>query len=1830
MKLKRLLSCVTAATVAIGSFGMGAALAKTDFSKPAAEEITTAAETLPYLDTSLSFEERAADLVSRMTLEEKVSQIGHNAPAISRLGVSKYYYWREAIHGVARQGKATSFPSSLSMSNTWNRDLVYQAADITSTEARAKNPKTDLSYYSPTVNMARDPRWGRNEESYGEDPYLTGELGSEFVNGMQGDDEKYLKTIATIKHFAANNNEENRRGGTSVMNEFNFRNYYTKVFQNIVEKANPSSVMSSYNGTSIYRNGELIYNFVPSAANDYLLIDQLRRNWGFDGYVTSDCGAGEDLAGKTIEFVKGMFPGRDASKVTPAEAVAKAYSSGLNLECSLGGGNRGQEYGVEAVEKGFLDEGTLDRVVYELFLARMRTGEFDDGSKYSDINSSVLETQEHIDVAEQAAEESWVLLKNDDNVLPLASSVKNIAIVGNYADETYLGDYSGTPDYNVTPYEGIKAELEKTNPGASLTYLGTVGKNEPVMNLKSITLVLKNGSTKTVDLSKAVNVTGGVLANGQFTDMTKQFSAVIRNVDFTDVVSVKAEMASDPATEGGKNGGTVSIGYGSTTPVVAAIKGTATSGSSDYQSFTGAYTGADGGYASIADMYISVSPNVPDFSVSTYKTQLDAADIIIAYAGTTTEDSSESKDRSAITLPSHQSHVKAIADAYPDKTVVAMQTVGQIDVTPFAKNAKAILWTSYNGQTQGTALGKILTGQVNPSGKLTTTWYAPSDLNKMPVSNRTKQTVGGINGYYTDYDLQSTSSAPGRTYQYYTGSPLYPFGYGMSYTNFEYSNIKIDNSAVDANGSITVSADVKNTGTVTGKETAQLYIAFPKNGAGNSAGIADSLIPAKQLKGFEKIELNPNETKTVTFKVNIPDLSLYSEKDQKDHVLNGSYTAIVAKNASDSEAPSTNFTVSGTLASNLKTVQAVPSGIKVEGLIASGDISSAPKKTVSANLSAVMSDEQVFDLADYDATVTYTSKDPQVAVVSKDGTVASGVKEGVTTITASVTIGNVTKTDSFPVICTLRDRATDEYKATAKAEIDTAFATYKQEAYSSENYAKLTSVKDTAKASIDAAEDNQSVDSLKASALADMQEVRMDNLENRYSIASENSAILKDGVIDYDADGKGIPMYTINGSQISGTINSANPYKVTLNALDGTNKVDSSKLKWHIDKLDNSKRAAASINYNTGELTITSNGLVRITASNAEGMACGSAIVHINLQIEGEDADDGGGATLTDIKDYASGSSDAPNNIGNTKNFWIQIKGVKLSNLKTVKLRYSLKTGSADVNFSLTDSAAVGKVFANGKVTETGSWSGWNEVSFDANSAVLDDASVDDYGFGTIYVQTNTANIDYIRFEYDNSAVEDTNPYKFLGVENAENGAINAMLKYSGAAASPNNVLVGAAYKDGMLDKVDYTSVNGAGTYTLNGFETGDSVKLFVWNSLNNAEPLSMTFEQQYEKPKKKELVIYNFSESKYEKAFCTAGEGSKLDEIDGLTGYGAYSYANASGSYSYNGKTYTFTKGLKAGSGNETKSCLYFTPKAPCTVTVLYNGGTGRAQHIVQGGEILASGSTVEGTTTEVSAKIVDTTKPVYIYGAGSNKWLMAIFVEYEYEEDEITTEDSETYEPEPEVLKTVNWGGSTVRLTKDSKGEYGLSTSIFDGIWTDIELTQFASSEINYKYGDKFVINDIEVYGDQLYAACDGGVVLVITPCIKCYMIKKPCNFDIAELEFDGSMLNLYGKGGENASVPLSAVRQDEIAADEAVRLAENGAVLIDVRSAEEFAEKSYEGSVNIPIDEIDKIDEYSKDSTLIFYCSQGGRAERAVNRARELGFINVYNLGSVDKLL
>ena len=1782
----------------------------------------TNGELLPYLDTSLSFEERAADLVSRMTVEEKVSQLGYKAAAIERLGVKEYDYWKEALHGVARQGQATSFPVPLAMSNTWNRTLVYKLADITSTEARAKNNRYNLSYWSPTVNMARDPRWGRNEETMGEDPYLTGQLGAEFVKGMQGDDDTYLKTISTLKHFAANNNEKNRSSGSSLMTEFNFRNYYTKVFQNITEEVMPASIMSSYNATTISRNGEYIYNFVPSLSNPYLLQDLLRRNWGFDGYVTSDCGAGEYML-KNSAFKTGML-GSDS--LPNEQYIAELYKSGLNVECNLGGGNKSTLYGVDAVENGYLSEEELEHAVYELFLQRFKTGEFDDTSAYRDITASAVETDENVAVAEEVAEESWVLLKNDDNTLPLKNDVTKVAVVGNMANTLALGDYTGTPTKTVNPIQGIKEELANLNASVQVEHLGVVSDDEPLFNVKSITLVLKNGSTRAVDLSKATSVSGMTASNGTFTDVTQTAAAVIPNVNFLDVETVKVEMAT-----GSRKGGSLNIAYGSGGPTVASVLSQTTADTATYAVCTGDYTGADGGYNGTADMYISASVAVEPFSVTAYKAQLDAADVIIAYAGTVpkqtgfgTPDSSESKDRTSIDLPESQSHVTEITNAYPDKTVVVMQTVGQINVEPFMDNCKAILWTSYNGQTQGTALGKVLTGEVNPSGRLSTTWYKSADVNKMELYGTTK-TIEGITGAYTDYDIQADGDNPGHTYQYYSGTPVYSFGYGLSYTSFAYSNMTIDQTSVDANGTVNITVDVTNTGTVAGKEVVQLYVAHPDAGTGTT--------PAKQLKGFEKIELQPNETKTVRFALDVKDMYLFDEAAQKDIVPTGTYTVYVAKNADDT-ANSKNFNVTGTLASILKTVTAIPDGVSVKGLICEDGTGLAPVTTIHSNLSAIMSDEVWVNLDDANTTVVYTSSDTDIASVDANGIVTSGVKEGVTTINIAVTVNGETKTTSYPVVNKLEIKPYPAEIMAAQTQLKIAYSKLPREAYSDTTYAELKKIYEDALAALEAVSTRTELSTVLAKAINDLNSVDMDNLAVSYSIESVNPEYIKAGVIDYREGG--IAMY--NGA--AGTITNANPYEgITLKVLDKDgNTVDNSKIMWNVRKFDDSVRKVAEIDEN-GKLTVFGNGIIQITASDIENMTCGKLMVHVNTQIEAEYADNANGADLTDAQNGSSGGNDA----GSTGNTWIEYKSVKLSNLDSIVARYAGKNAGA-INISLDKSASSDKLIASGSASATGAWNTWADVKLTLNAETLQNAQLngllDEYGCATVYVQTNGLNLDYFRLNYIEN--NDDVPYIIEKALNKTNGTVKATLKYRGSTLAVTVKLVAEVWSGQTVKNTVSTDVKGTGEFEIaTGAADGETVKLTICDADNN--PLSETFEKVYATPADSEIVVYSFNSTDYDYTLLTGGtdKTAYADTVNGLSGYGNWTLASKKGQYTYtdvNEKTYdySFTQAWQAGAGSKTNRCLYFTPKSPCRVTAVFLGGdAARSMTVYQSDENSAT-QPGTGSVASVSIEVTDTTKPVYVYGGSSNKQLFAIIVEY-YADSAVQTSAMQTFSLEADEeaidrpVQFITWGNSNVVLTKhDTTGETKVWMQAADGSGIQLDTDYFYEADVPYSYDDKYTINTLAVYKDRLYAGCDNGLVIVFTDCEKCYKLKKVGNIDIKEMSIvDGVM---YASDGQtDIAVNMSDIGGDSIEPDEARVLLSNGAVLIDVRTEAEFAEKSVEDAVNIPIDSIEEgLASYDKDTVLIFCCASGVRSAKAAETAAQLGFTNVYNLGSIDKLI
>lgn len=1643
MIIRKVLSAITAAAMLATTLPITVAFADNGTENKPTEQAVSAveqisepimedaeiAETLPYQDTSLSFEERAADLVARMTLEEKVSQTGRSAPAIKRLGVSAYNYWREGIHGVARQGKATSFPSSLAMSNTWDRQLVYEASDITSTEARGKNNKYDLSYWNPTINLARDPRWGRNEESYGEDPYLTSEIGAKSVEGMQGEDAKYLKTIATLKHFAANNCEGERQTGTSVMTEKTFREYYTRTFKDIVESSNPASVMSSYNALTISRNGEVFSDYIASSANKYLLTDLLRRTWGFSGYVVGDCGAWENLFGRQSMRQK-LFPDWNLDDITAPMAVSKAFNAGNNLDC----GSRAQGSTFESVEQGWMSEETLDVAVYSLFLARMKTGEFDSNVEYQKIKSDVIEKDEHVAKAEEAAEKSWVLLENRNNTLPLKNTVSNVAVVGNLADELTLGDYSGEPTKTTTPYQGMKNEIQSINSNANVELIGNVSDSTPLFNIKSINLVLEDGKTRTVDLSKATSVRGMTLSGSNLKDVTKSGMAVVKDVDFSKVTDVKIEAASMP----GMPKASVNISYSNMTQTVATVDIANTDSPDTYVTNEAKYTGADGGYNSTADMYITINASA-DFSVENYKNSLDAADYIIAYAGTTTADSKESNDRSSIDLPISQAHVQMICDSYPEKTIVVMSTVGQINAEPFKDKCAAMLWTSYNGQTQGEALGKVLTGKVNPSGKLTTTWYTSEDLQKMPLGSP-KQNVNGVDYNFTNYEIAQADNYPGRTHQYYSGTPVYPFGYGTSYTNFVYSNIKADKTNADANDTVRITADITNSGSVDGTEIAQLYVTVP--------GADGKTLPLKQLKGFERVELKAGETKTVSFDLNISDVYFFDETTQSNYVVNGAYTIKVGSNANDANALSTTVNVSGSISKNVKNVHAVPTGIKLYGAVAKGETSVAPANYIESNASAALQDDTLItDLSTLsNATVTYTSSNEDVAKVDSNGKVTASNIEGTALITVTITPQAGTPvTDSFPVVTQLKEKVAPEVTASYLEKLENAFKACPEIAYLPENWETILSVYNTAKTAIESELLEENLPGILKQAAADLKAVPTIELAETYNIKSTNPSILVDNRIDYSK--AGIGEYTASETEISGTITVDSPCTVDLKALNNDVSVDNSKLIWTVEKLDSSSRKAPEIDSSTGKLTIYENGVFKVSAKNYTDKECGTIIVYANLQIEGESADNGGGANLSDAKQGASGGLNA----GSTKNYWLRFDGVKLDKLTDITFRLSQLETPSEINVSL--SPNTNRIIGTATVPVTGAWTNWTEVNVGINRNELSKLNLDANGCGTIYVQTNTSNLDFMKLNHINADID---------VVDQPGGKTKVSVPYE------SGVLVAASYENGALKNQTVQEFSAPGDYVFDGFKENDEVTFFTWENLNNITPLDKAVKHVYHEPEAKTLTLYRFDDPAFDSFFETS-DGTKLTSGTGMDGIGGWNTEAKDRKYTYNGTSYTFKRGLKGGRGSETLKCVYFTPDTDGAMTVLFDSSSDRYIAASQNGvELKQQYGTASGKLTALEV-MVKAGSPVYIYGGGANKSIFAVFFDTEKTIVESSPSPSPTASPEPEPTPNITYTRK-VEFEDYNKG------------WYDAGMTKSSVAEASGGYViDNTRNNDTFYFGEH-----------------------------------------------------------------------------------------------------------------------------------------------------
>lgn len=669
------------------------------------------------LDTTWA-DDRIRALVEEMTFAEKIAQLQNRAPAIERLKLPAYEYWNEALHGVMTDS-ATSFPQAIALGSTWDPDLVHEVATAISDEARAFNAKNGkgLTYWAPVINMLRDPRWGRFEESYTEDPWLMARMGVAFVRGMQGDDPKYLKTVATPKHYAGNNSEYNRHTGSSDIDEQLLHEYYLPAFEATVREAGAFSVMSAYNRV----------NGVPASASADLLQTTLRERWGFRGYVVSDCDAVADIA-NGHHWVSSL-----------AEASAKALLAGTDLNC----GATYPDHLQEALDQGLITEADVDRAVTRVLRARFLLGEMDSAERvpYRGIGAATIQSPAHAALALKAARQAIVLLKND-GLLPLdRSNLRSVAVIGPHGDDVTLGGYSGRPDHTVSVLDGIRAKLAESR-GVAVSF----------------------------------------------------------------------------------------------------ERGCSISGSSD---------------SSAIDAAAALAAH---------------SDVAIVVVGTSLDILSEERDRSDWSLPGAQGDlIKAVAAAN-SRTVVVLVTAGPVAVDWAKAHVPALLTGFYDGQEQGTAIADAVFGDLNPGGKLTTTWYA-GDVVLPPIG---------------DYDLRK-----GRTYLYYDKEPLFPFGYGLSYTAFAYANLSVHPGVIDRAGSTTVSVDVTNTGARAGDEVVQLYLSGPATMVRQ---------PIKQLRGFRRIHLEAGQKTTVTFALAARDLAYWDVSTHDWHVQDGTFTVAVGSSSADVRA----------------------------------------------------------------------------------------------------------------------------------------------------------------------------------------------------------------------------------------------------------------------------------------------------------------------------------------------------------------------------------------------------------------------------------------------------------------------------------------------------------------------------------------------------------------------------------------------------------------------------------------------------------------------------------------------------------------------------------------------------------------------------------------------------------------------------------------------------------------------------------------------------------------------------------------------------------------
>ncbi|MDR3740387.1 MAG: glycoside hydrolase family 3 C-terminal domain-containing protein [Terracidiphilus sp.] len=841
---------------------------------------------LPYMNPQLSPEQRATDLVHRMTLAEKATQMQNNSAEVPRLKVPAYQWWSEALHGVINDG-VTEYPEPVGLAATFDAPGIHTMAAQIGIEGRIKHVQNlreghtgimgGLDFWSPNLNIFRDPRWGRGQETYGEDPFLTGRMGVAYVTGLQGEDPKYYLAIATPKHYAVHSGPEPTRHFADVdVSKHDEVDTYEPAFRAAIVEGRAGSVMCAYNAI----NGE------PACANQYLLQDQLRGKWGFQGYVVSDCDAVRDVAAN------------HRYEPTQARGAAISVIRGMDNECvtfTSRFGDPVEKAYIDAVQQGYLPESVLDTALVRLFTARIKLGMFDppDMVPYTKIDEKELDSTEHRQHARRLANESMVLLKND-GLLPLKSGIKKITVVGPLADQTrpLIGNYAGQPTHIVSIIDGLKGEF----PNATITFVpgtqflrtegnpipeallttpdgkpglkadyneglrrgpGTGPENPPIASRTEANVKLSEASLPSEVAGKKAF---GVQWSGFLTpNESGDFIVGIRTLGFG-VLTIDDKPVA--MTFGGGNEPVSVVGR------VHLEKGHKAALQMNY--------GSNNGKAHAELFWTRVNNAVSPEAIAAAKN----ADVVIAVVGITSQLEGEEMpvsepgflggDRTSIDLPQPEEDLVEAVAATGKPLAVVLMNGSALAVNWINEHANAVLEAWYPGEEGGAAVAETLSGKNNPAGRLPVTFY--KGIDQLPN--------------FEDYGMAN------RTYRYFSGKPLYPFGYGLSYTKFSYSDLSVPAQAVTAGQPIGADVTVTNTGNLAGDEVVQLYLKFPSlKGAPNVA-----------LRGFARIHLYPGASQKVHFDLKPRDLEMVTE-DGNPIIAQGDYTISIGGGQPGTAAP---------------------------------------------------------------------------------------------------------------------------------------------------------------------------------------------------------------------------------------------------------------------------------------------------------------------------------------------------------------------------------------------------------------------------------------------------------------------------------------------------------------------------------------------------------------------------------------------------------------------------------------------------------------------------------------------------------------------------------------------------------------------------------------------------------------------------------------------------------------------------------------------------------------------------------------------------------------